>query len=149
MGCGFPTVCGVVAWPLGVPDIQRAGKGWKLLVSLAGPSLVFLLCPLMRISGAFRYFWPTSVPTARRQCPSGRRRGRSGTAAASGGPVGATEILAPQSTVCEGVVCNGNPQGACMPYQATLGQYYPAFAPASKIETLATAACAASCVVVK
>jgi hypothetical protein len=71
MGCGFPTVCGVVAWPLGVPDIQRAGKGWKPLVSLAGPSLVFLLCPLMRISGAFRYFWPASVPTARRPSPSG------------------------------------------------------------------------------
>jgi hypothetical protein len=36
MGCGFPTVCGVVAWPVSVPDTQRAGNGWKRLVSLAG-----------------------------------------------------------------------------------------------------------------
>jgi hypothetical protein len=65
------------------------------------------------------------------------------------GPVGATEILAPQSTVCVGVVCNGNPAGACLPYQAIVAPYYPAFAPAGKIETPTTAACAASCVVVK
>jgi hypothetical protein len=65
------------------------------------------------------------------------------------GPVGATEILAPQSTVCVGVVCNGNPAGACLPYQAIVAPYYPAFAPAGKVETPTTAACAASCVVVK
>jgi hypothetical protein len=28
MGCGFPTVCGVVAWPVSVPDTQRAWHGW-------------------------------------------------------------------------------------------------------------------------
>jgi Resolvase, N terminal domain len=49
---------GSVASHLSVPDTQRAGNGWKPLVSPCRPSLVFLLCPLMRIRGAFRYFWP-------------------------------------------------------------------------------------------
>jgi transposase len=34
MDCEFPTVCGVVAWRVRVADTQRAGNGWKPLVSL-------------------------------------------------------------------------------------------------------------------
>jgi hypothetical protein len=45
MGCGFPTVCGVVAGPLSVPDNPA---NWQSLETLGVPcrsSLVFLLCP--------------------------------------------------------------------------------------------------------
>jgi hypothetical protein len=31
MGCGFPTVCGAVAWPVSVADTQRAGQGLETL----------------------------------------------------------------------------------------------------------------------
>jgi hypothetical protein len=36
MGCGFPTVCGVVASLSASPPTQRKGNRWKPLVSLAG-----------------------------------------------------------------------------------------------------------------
>jgi hypothetical protein len=34
MGCGFPTVCGVVAWLSASPTTSEPGNGWKPLVSL-------------------------------------------------------------------------------------------------------------------
>ena len=40
------------------PRYPASGQAWKPSVSLRQPSLVFVLCPLMRIRGAFRYFWP-------------------------------------------------------------------------------------------
>jgi hypothetical protein len=47
MGCGFPTVCGVVAGLSASPITQRTGNRWKPLVSLAGRascSLFVRLC---------------------------------------------------------------------------------------------------------
>ena len=58
MGCEFPTVCGAVAGPLSVPITQRTGNRWKPLGFPCRLKPAFLLCPLMRIRGAFRYFWP-------------------------------------------------------------------------------------------
>src|ERR1700720_3414809 len=53
MGCGFPTVCGVVAGPLSVCNTQRAGNRWKPLVSLAGRASCSCFVRLCVSEGSF------------------------------------------------------------------------------------------------
>ena len=53
MGCGFPTVCRVVAGPLSVPDTQRTGNRRKRLVSLAGRALRSCFVRLCVSEGGF------------------------------------------------------------------------------------------------
>lgn len=48
---------------------------------------------------------------------------------------GPAELATPQCNICYGVVCNGNPEGVPMPFQASIAPYWPAYAPAAVIET--------------
>lgn len=63
------------------------------------------------------------------------------------GEAGPSEIASPTCNVCYGVVCNGNPEGVPMPFQAAVAPYYPAYAPAAVIETPRLVEPSAACTV--